>query len=80
MGYAAMLAFDAPHSIGQIGGGKQRTNGVVDIATVQTVMIDEHWGLLATYGALILDGCHHHRHPQLTRPSCAPVPHGIDWA
>ncbi len=60
---SAILAFDAPHSIGQIGGGKQRASGVVDVATVQTVMRDEHWGLLARYGALILDECHHMASP-----------------
>ena len=60
---SAILAFDEPHSIGQIGGGKQRANGVVDIATVQTVIRDKHRGLLARYGALILDECHHMASP-----------------
>jgi superfamily II DNA or RNA helicase len=51
---SAILAFDAPHSIGQIGGGKQRASGVVHIATGQTGMRDKQRGLLARYGALIL--------------------------
>ncbi|MDA8195159.1 MAG: DEAD/DEAH box helicase family protein [Thermaerobacter sp.] len=60
---SAILAFDEPHRIGQIGGGKQRASGVVDVATVQTVMRDEHRDLLARYGALILDECHHMASP-----------------
>ena len=60
---SAILAFDEPHSIGQIGGGRQRASGVVHIATVQTVMRAEHRDLLDTYGALIFDGCHHMASP-----------------
>jgi superfamily II DNA or RNA helicase len=47
-------------NIGQIGGGMRRPTGVVDIATIQSLIhkgvVDD---LVAGYGHLIVDECHH---------------------
>lgn len=53
------LAFDGPMAIGQLGGGKQKITGIVDIATLQTLSRPKGAALLANYGALIIDECHH---------------------
>ncbi len=47
-------------SFGQIGGGKRRVTGVIDVAMVQSLfrqgVVDD---LVAGYGHLIVDECHH---------------------
>lgn len=53
--------FDLPtKSIGQIGGGKHKPTGIVDIAIMQSLC---HKGvvsdLVADYGQVIIDECHH---------------------
>ncbi|MDR3710715.1 MAG: DEAD/DEAH box helicase family protein [Capsulimonadaceae bacterium] len=49
-----------PKLIGQIGGGKNRPTGIVDLATIQTLnrkgVVDD---VVANYGHLIVDECHH---------------------
>ena len=46
--------------IGQIGGGKRRPTGVVDVAVIQSLVrkgeVDD---LVADYGHLVVDECHH---------------------
>ena len=47
-------------SIGQIGGGKNRATGIIDVATIQSL---NHKGeikaLITQYGQIIVDECHH---------------------
>ncbi len=49
-----------PKAIGQIGGGKRKPNGTLDVATFQSLArkdaVDD---IVATYGHLIVDECHH---------------------
>lgn len=46
--------------IGQLGGGKNELNGIVDIAIMQSLMDgDEVKGLVREYGMVICDECHH---------------------
>ncbi len=46
--------------IGQIGGGKRRTTGRVDVAMIQSlVRRDDVDDLVANYGLVIVDECHH---------------------
>ena len=52
---------DLPDSdIGRIGGGKRRPTGVVDVAVIQSLVDgDEVNDVVADYGHLIVDECHH---------------------
>ena len=53
---------------GQIGGGKKRPTGTVDIPMVQTVTRSEDPGaLLAGYGLVVVDECHHVPAPTVER-------------
>lgn len=46
--------------IGQLGGGRDRQSGIVDIATLQTLANHEDTaGFIAGYGMVIVDECHH---------------------
>ncbi len=46
--------------IGQIGGGKNKSNGVIDIAMVQSMdLTDGVDDRIADYGFVIIDECHH---------------------
>ncbi len=50
----------ADESIGQIGGGKRKPTGIIDVATIQSLsrkgVVDD---IVADYGYLIVDECHH---------------------
>jgi superfamily II DNA or RNA helicase len=49
-----------PKSIGRIGGGKKQITGEIDVAMIQSlVRKDEVAGLVAGYGHVIVDECHH---------------------
>jgi superfamily II DNA or RNA helicase len=49
-----------PKEIGQIGGGKRKPNGNLDVAMIQSLARkDEVNDLVATYGHVIVDECHH---------------------
>ncbi len=52
---------DLPDSdIGRIGGGKRRPTGVIDVAVIQSLVDgDEVDDIVADYGHLIVDECHH---------------------
>ena len=52
---------DLPHSaIGNIGGGKRKPTGIVDVAVIQSLVRgDEVDDIAADYGHLIVDECHH---------------------
>jgi superfamily II DNA or RNA helicase len=47
-------------SIGQIGGGRRRASGIIDVAVIQSLnrkqVVDD---LVANYGYVIVDECHH---------------------
>ena len=47
-------------SIGQIGGGRRRADGIIDVAVIQSLnrkqVVDD---LVANYGHVIVDECHH---------------------
>ena len=46
--------------IGQIGGGRNRTSGIVDVAMIQSLARrDDLAELTASYGLVIVDECHH---------------------
>ena len=50
----------APKAIGQIGAGKRTANGRLDVAMIQSlVRLDCVDDLVATYGHVIVDECHH---------------------
>ena len=61
--WAARLGafLDLPDSsIGLIGGGKRKPTGIVDVAVIQSlVRSDEVDDIVADYGHLIVDECHH---------------------
>ena len=50
----------SPNDIGQIGGGKRKPTGLIDVATIQSLgrkgVVDD---IVAKYGYLIVDECHH---------------------
>ncbi len=49
-----------PRDIGQIGGGKHKPNGQLDVAMIQSlVRKDNVDDLVANYGHVIVDECHH---------------------
>lgn len=55
----AFLAID-PKLVGMIGGGRKRPTGVVDVALIQSlVRHDEVADLVADYGHVVVDECHH---------------------
>ena len=49
-----------PSSIGRIGGGRRKSGGIVDIATIQSLVrkgvVDD---IVADYGHIVVDECHH---------------------
>jgi superfamily II DNA or RNA helicase/very-short-patch-repair endonuclease len=51
---------DLPDGVGQIGGGRNRANGLLDVALIQSLgrkgVVDDR---VADYGHLIVDECHH---------------------
>jgi superfamily II DNA or RNA helicase len=50
----------APKAIGQIGAGKHTANGRLDVAMIQSLgRVDHVDDLVATYGHVIVDECHH---------------------
>jgi superfamily II DNA or RNA helicase len=59
-GTPAQLPRHAGKNIGQIGGGMRKPTGVVDIAMIQSLVrkgvVDD---LVAGYGHLVVDECHH---------------------
>jgi superfamily II DNA or RNA helicase len=63
--------------IGQIGGGRKRLSGIVDLAMIQSLTsIDDLESLFANYGFIVVDECHHL--PAFTFENClkrAPVRH-----
>ena len=49
-----------PKSIGRIGGGKRHVTGLIDVAMIQSVVRkDEVADLVAEYGHVVVDECHH---------------------
>ena len=61
--------------IGQVGGGRRRRSGIVDLAMIQSLTsIDDLDAFFANYGFIVVDECHHL--PAFTFESCikrAPV-------
>lgn len=50
----------SPKDIGQIGGGKKKMTGKIDVATIQSLISKgEINSLLTQYGQVIVDECHH---------------------
>lgn len=49
-----------PKSIGQLGGGKKKRTGIVDVATIQSLIRKgEVSDIVSEYGQIIVDECHH---------------------
>jgi superfamily II DNA or RNA helicase len=65
----------APKEIGQVGGGKDRRTGIVDLAMLQSLKaLEEPGAFFEGYGLIIVDECHHI--PAVSFESCvkrAPV-------
>src|SRR3970282_601698 len=61
--------------IGEVGGGRRRRSGIVDLAMIQSLTsIDDLDAFFANYGFIVVDECHHL--PAFTFESCikrAPV-------
>ena len=56
---SALLGIDKKE-VGQIGGGKNKSNGVIDLAMVQSMdLADGVDDRIADYGFVIVDECHH---------------------
>ena len=49
----------AAADIGQIGGGKDKPTGIVDIAMIQSLARRDDPALFDTYGLVVVDECHH---------------------
>ena len=50
----------SPNAIGRIGAGKNRPNGKLDVAMIQSLVRGEHVeDLVASYGHVVVDECHH---------------------
>jgi superfamily II DNA or RNA helicase len=48
------------NQVGQIGGGKNKPTGMVDLAMIQSLSrLDNPEGLFQRYGAVVIDECHH---------------------
>ena len=49
-----------PKEIGQIGGGKRKPTGIIDVAIIQSLskkgIVDD---IVGDYGHLVVDECHH---------------------
>ena len=57
--------------IGRIGGGKCKPTGVVDVAVIQSLVHgDEVDDIVADYGHLIVDECHHLSAPSFEKVAC----------
>jgi len=49
-----------PSQIGRVGGGKKEQNGIIDLATLQTLArLEDLPALFSKYGFIIVDECHH---------------------
>jgi superfamily II DNA or RNA helicase len=48
-----------PNLVGQIGGGKDKPTGVVDIAMLQSLARRDDPGIFDRYGLVVVDECHH---------------------
>ncbi len=63
--------------IGQLGGGRRKRTGIVDLAMIQSLKaVDDLEGLYADYGLVVIDECHHL--PAFSFEACvrrAPVRH-----
>lgn len=56
----AQLLGLSPEDIGQIGGGKNKPTGLIDVAMLQSLKGDADLErLLGAYGLLVIDECHH---------------------
>jgi superfamily II DNA or RNA helicase len=48
-----------PDTIGQIGGGKEKPSGVVDVAMIQSLVSRDDPAFFDSYGLVVVDECHH---------------------
>ncbi|HEX6578692.1 MAG TPA: DEAD/DEAH box helicase family protein [Jiangellaceae bacterium] len=48
-----------PARIGQIGGGRDKPGGVIDIAMIQSLARRDDPALFDSYGLVVVDECHH---------------------
>ena len=50
----------SPQEVGQIGGGRKKTTGIIDVATIQSLhkkgVVND---IVGEYGQLVIDECHH---------------------
>lgn len=48
-----------PSDIGQLGGGRNKTTGIIDIAMIQSLARRDDATLFDSYGLIVVDECHH---------------------
>ena len=48
-----------PARVGQIGGGRDRPTGVVDVAMIQSLARRDDSAVFDSYGLVVVDECHH---------------------
>ncbi|MAT03453.1 MAG: helicase, partial [Acidimicrobiaceae bacterium] len=49
----------APSQIGQIGGGRKKPTGIIDVAMIQSLARRDDASLFDAYGLIVVDECHH---------------------
>lgn len=52
------LGIESP-DIGQIGGGRNSSTGIIDVAMIQSLMRRDDSALFDSYGLVVVDECHH---------------------
>jgi superfamily II DNA or RNA helicase len=49
----------APTDVGQIGGGRNKPTGIIDVAMIQSLARNDDPALFDSYGLIVVDECHH---------------------
>lgn len=66
-----------PDQVGQIGGGRNRPTGVVDIAMIQSLARRDDPSLFDAYGLVVVDECHHI--PAVSFSTCVQAARSRRW-
>jgi len=66
-----------PTGIGQIGGGRNKPTGVIDIAMIQSLARRDEAALFDAYGLVVVDECHHI--PAVSFSACVQAARSRRW-
>jgi len=66
-----------PDLIGQIGGGRTKPTGVIDVAMIQSLARRDDASLFDTYGLVVVDECHHI--PAVSFSTCVQAARSRRW-